>query len=265
MRMRGAVALWAVAVTTAAAVACGSNGATSSSSSGGSSGTSGSSGDDQSDDGGTTLPDGGKAPPPPPPPVDAGWDGHFTGPLGCTAPATFMNNSSGSCGAERWSIKTGADTAASGIDLLPTLTTIMSLSTLPTQSSFPATTRIKPTEATAFALKDVRLAYVRLEDDSDYHIVLASPVGQTMITEIPYPGNCTSGSTWQCELTRTRAALEAHVVPQLNVGKTVNFTVSVIGVGFFDPEHGQFGALPNGVELHPLLAMCFGAGCDPTE
>jgi hypothetical protein len=254
------------ALGTAAFVACGSGpnqtiyvDGTSSGSSGSSSG-----GPDAGDaggpiaDGGTdgpiTLPDGGK-----------GWDGTFKGPLSCSTPGSYAKNSSGSCGAERWSIKTGADSAAAGINLLPKLTGINDLAALPAKTFFPATTRISPVEQTVYALRDVRLTYYRLEDDSDYHIVLLSPTGTTMITEIPYPADCTTSSVWQCEISRARAAVDAQFLPQLNVGKSVNYTVSAIGVGFYDPEHGQFGALPNGIELHPLLAICFGAGCDPTQ
>ncbi len=265
--MRVALVL-AVSGAVAAFAACGSGDnktvIVQGSSGGSSSGSSGSSGNDQGDggssggggdDGGPViLPDGGK-----------GWDGTFKGPLTCTTPGKYANNSAGGCGAERWSIKTGTDSAASGISLLPTLTDINTLAALPGQGFFPMTSRIKPTETTVFALRNVRLVYYRLEDDSDYHIVLLSPTGTQMITEIPYPGACTSGSAWQCLISRARANVDAQFLPQLNVGKSVNFTVSAIGVGFYDPEHGQFGSLPNGLELHPIIAICFGAGCDPTQ
>jgi len=33
----------------------------------------------------------------------------------------------------------------------------------------------------------------------------------------------------------------------------------VTGVGFFDFLHGQTGVAPNGIELHPLLDISFGA------
>jgi hypothetical protein len=152
------------------------------------------------------------------------------------------------------------------MNMLPTLTDINSIAALPAQTFFPATTRVKPLETTLYALRNVRLVYHRLESgDSDYHIVLLSPTGTQMITEIPYPGSCTSGSTWQCLISRARANIDAQFKPQLDVGHSVNYVVSAIGVGFYDPEHGQFGALPNGIELHPILAICFGAGCDPTQ
>jgi hypothetical protein len=33
---------------------------------------------------------------------------------------------------------------------------------------------------------------------------------------------------------------------------------SIVGVGFFDVIHGQRGVAPNGIELHPVLGICFG-------
>jgi hypothetical protein len=35
----------------------------------------------------------------------------------------------------------------------------------------------------------------------------------------------------------------------------------VRGVGFFDRIHGQTGIAPNGIELHPILGICFGQNC----
>jgi len=34
------------------------------------------------------------------------------------------------------------------------------------------------------------------------------------------------------------------------------------GVTFFDVVHGQLGVAPNGVELHPVVSMCFGESCE---
>jgi hypothetical protein len=37
----------------------------------------------------------------------------------------------------------------------------------------------------------------------------------------------------------------------------VSAKVRVTGVGFFDKIHGQTGAAPNGIELHPVLGIEF--------
>jgi hypothetical protein len=40
-------------------------------------------------------------------------------------------------------------------------------------------------------------------------------------------------------------------------------TATLSGVGFFDFKHSQNGVAPNGIELHPVTAICFGRGCAP--
>jgi hypothetical protein len=47
--------------------------------------------------------------------------------------------------------------------------------------------------------------------------------------------------------------------------REIDTTVSLIGVGFFDKPHGQSGRAPNAIELHPVLGICFGAGCEPSS
>ena len=36
---------------------------------------------------------------------------------------------------------------------------------------------------------------------------------------------------------------------------TLSGTVTLTGVGYFDPIHGQSGVAPNGIELHPVLSF----------
>jgi hypothetical protein len=196
------------------------------------------------------------------------WDGGFSGPLTCASPGNYAANCACACGVERWSIKTGSDSASGGVSLLPTLTTIGQLVSIAPPSPFPSsgTPRVSGAETTAFALKDVRLVFARLEDDSDYHLVLSDGTN-TMITEVPYP-KCVSGGPWGCLISRARAAVEANIGVSnlmLDMGHDHNVIVSVVGVGFWDPEHGQFGVAPNNLELHAILAICFGQGCDPTK
>lgn len=117
--------------------------------------------------------------------------------------------------------------------------------------------RETPTETTLFELKDVTLTEWLSESDSDYHLVLTQN-GVTMIAEIPAP-SCTTSSVWACFISRARAEFEAQ-----NLAKYPGLTVTVRGVGFFDFLHGQTGVAPNGIELHPVLQICFGQGCTPT-
>jgi hypothetical protein len=196
------------------------------------------------------------------------WNGTFSGPLTCTVPGNYdtSNSASGACGTQRWDVKTGTDSAATGVSLLPTLFTLPNMNLITQPSTLP-TARLAPTETTVYAMQDVSLTFARLEDDSDYHLVISDTAGHTMITEVPFPG-CVKSGPWQCLISRARASVEAGIGVsnlQLDQGHNHNFTVSIVGVGFFDPEHGQFGVAPNNLELHPVLAICFGKGCDPTK
>ncbi|MGZ3665590.1 MAG: hypothetical protein ACXVDA_14030, partial [Ktedonobacterales bacterium] len=96
-------------------------------------------------------------------------------------------SSTGSCGVERWSVKTGTDADAGLINLNSTTqTTIAYLASLPQPSSLPSNNRIQPTETTVYQLHDTLTLY-KLETDSDYHLVLDDGSGHTMIVEIPDP------------------------------------------------------------------------------
>jgi hypothetical protein len=202
-----------------------------------------------------------------PPPADTGggpWNGTFSGPITCPGTGSYATNWANTCGTLRWDIKTGTDSEASSISLLPTLTTIASLTSIPQQS--PYGSRVSPVETTIWALQNVNLIFARLEDDSDYHLGLSDGVN-TMIAEVPYPG-CVSGGPWSCFISRARAQVETNVGLSnlmLDMGHMQSFAVSLIGAGFWDTEHGQYLVAKNGIELHAVLAICFGVGCDPTK
>jgi hypothetical protein len=105
---------------------------------------------------------------------------------------------------------------------------------------------------TTYILKNVQVTAIKAETDSDTHFIL-SQNGTTMIAEVPYPGCVNNSSPFYCFITHARHASDS--------GSTT--TATVIGVGFFDVLHGQSGAPANGIELHPVLAMCFGQDCTP--
>jgi hypothetical protein len=167
--------------------------------------------------------------------------------------------SGGSCGTERWNIKTGTDSQAASVSLIPKPNTIATLVGLTAAGG--GNSRESPTETTLWELKDVTLSMIKLETDSDYHMVL-SDGSHTMIAEIPYP-TCTTGGAWTCFISRARSAVDA----KLTVSSSFQYpalTVTLRGVGFFDFLHGQTGVAPNGIELHAVLQICFGQGCTPS-
>ena len=171
--------------------------------------------------------------------------------------------SSGSCGVERWTIKTGSDAAVGQVNLTPVNTTIAALRGIAVPSGFgassPRFTYAGSPEIQAFHLSNVTLTQYKLESDSDYHLILQDASGNTMIAEIAYPG-CLTGSQWTTEVTASRNAFDAKYAVTTSF-QTAGDTVTVTGVGFFDVLHGQTGVAPNGIELHSILSICWGSNC----
>ncbi len=199
------------------------------------------------DDGGTSLDDGG-----------ALSDGQTGGAVTCPGPGNPVTTS-GSCGSERWNIKTGTDTQAPHLSLVPVPNTIAALVALPAAGG--GTSRELPTETTLYILQNVTLTELKLEIDRDYHLVISDGT-KTMIAEIPY-GACATGSPWLCFMSRARSEIDAKYTvtssPQYPAA-----VITVIGFGFFDTLHGQNGVAPNAIELHPVLQLCFGKDCTPS-
>jgi hypothetical protein len=97
-----------------------------------------------------------------------------------------------------------------------------------------------------------------MESDSDYHLDVKDATG-SMPVEIPYPG-CVSGGPLLNQIKAARAVFDAKYTAT-NLYQPANDTVTITGVGFFDVLHGQAYALPNGMELHAVLSICFGLDC----
>ena len=172
-------------------------------------------------------------------------------------------STTGSCGVERWSVKTGTDADANLINLQSiTQTTIATLVAQPAPSSLPSNNRIQPTETTVFQLH-ATLTEFKLENDSDYHLVLSDGASHTMIAEIPDPACVGSSSPLLSQIKSARSEFDARYTPTGSF-QTANVPVTVTGVGFFDFLHGQAGVAPNGIELHAVLDVQFGASGTPT-
>jgi hypothetical protein len=178
-------------------------------------------------------------------------------PMTCPGPGTPKHNG-GSCGSERWNIKTGTDSQAASISLAPQPNTIAALVALPAAGG--GTSRESPTETTVWELKNVVLTELKEESDSDYHLVISDGT-HTMIAEVPYPA-CATNSAWTCFISRARSEVDA----KYNVTTSPQYpsaTITLRGVGFFDFRHSQNGVAPNAIELHPVLEICFGKDCVP--
>src|SRR5260370_30780391 len=153
--------------------------------------------------------------------------------------------STGSCGKERWSVKTGTDPDASKVNLSPTASTIGALSALTAPSSIPLNARVAPTELQAVRLSNVTLLQYKLENDSDYHLDISDGTNQ-MITEIPDPGCVGSGSPFASSISAARAAFDKQ---HPNAGGSFTQsgeTVTLRRVPFFDFMHRHTRVAPNG-------------------
>jgi hypothetical protein len=187
----------------------------------------------------------------------------FTMLLGLAISMSIFSGSLGAqqhCGQERWSVKTGTDSDAGSVNLSsPQSATISQLIGLAPPSPIPPANRFAPTEKTVFVVNATLTDY-KLEGgakgDSDYHLVLQDDQGHTMIAEIPSPGCVGAGSLFAAQIANARAEFDGHFTATTSF-QTANVPVQVTGVGFFDFAHGQHGAAPNIIELHPILDITF--------
>jgi hypothetical protein len=167
-----------------------------------------------------------------------------------------MHCGSTACGVERWYVKVGMDSGARLVNTKAVVqTTIFHLRSLTPPSVLPSRSRVRPVETTVFSVS-AKLLRVKIEADSDYHLVLSDTGGRTMIAEIPSP-NCIGSSPFLPSIRYVRSKFTAAYHPT-DFWKRPNVAVQVTGVGFFDVIHGQSGAAPNGIELHSVLAIRFG-------
>jgi hypothetical protein len=179
---------------------------------------------------------GGQGPPAPPPPP----------PSAASAPR---------CGKERWSVKTLTDKNAGRVNFTPTATTVDALRALPA----PPVAHDSPRFPVEFATYQVpvRLRAIKLEKDSDVHLVVADPTNatHTMIVEFPNAAcvrKARPASRRRMARAR-RALLRSCGAANADSFRQLRGTATITGVAFFDVLHGQRGVAPNGIELHPVL------------
>lgn len=159
------------------------------------------------------------------------------------------------CGTERWQVKTLSDPDAPRVRLTPVATTVESLAALPRPRYLPPYGRAGRAETTIFCVEGW-LKDFTTEKDFDLHVILSglADTTTTIVAEIPdsrCSGACASG---YAELyAQARQAFENR----LKTWTTDTLRVRIMGVGFFDRPHGQYGAAPNLIELHPVLAIDF--------
>jgi len=164
----------------------------------------------------------------------------------------------------RWTVKTGHDEEVGKVSGIAQPTTIAALRAMkPPPNLSGDTTRLTyagSPEVPPWRLGDVALAGYKLESDGDYHLVLLDRDGNSLIAEIVDPRRVAEG--WKAQTIQARAVFDRHHSAR-STFQSAGETVTVSGVGFFDLIHGQLGVAPNGIELHAVLEICFGAECVP--
>src|SRR5437588_6834851 len=147
---------------------------------------------------------------------------------------------SAQCGVERWSVKTGTDADVGKVNLnSSTSTTIANMRAFTAPNPIPANNRVSPAETTVWVI-NATMTKFKLENDSDYHIVISDASGNTMITEIPMPSCVEASSPFLSGIQTARSKFDA----QFNVTttfQTVSVPVQIIDVGMFDFLIGQIG------------------------
>ena len=160
------------------------------------------------------------------------------------------------CGVERWPVKIGSDPGATLISLSTVSPiTIRQLTAFATPNTLPPSARATSAEQSVYAVTGMLTDY-KLEDDSDYHLVIRDRGGRSMIVEIPCSCCIPPASPFLAKIESARQMFDAHFTAS-NTFQTTNVPVVITGVGFFDFIHGQRGVAPNGIELHPVLDISF--------
>src|SRR5512146_590888 len=119
------------------------------------------------------------------------------------------NASTGSCGVERWSVKTGTDADVGLVNLSASQSNdIVTMRSWTAPNPIPANNRVAPYETTVWVL-DATLTEYKLENDSDYHLVIKDASGNTMIAEIPDPACVGAGSPFAADIQNARAQFDA--------------------------------------------------------
>jgi hypothetical protein len=157
------------------------------------------------------------------------------------------------CGVERWPVKTGTDADRGKVSNTVHSTSINSLASRPRPAHYPTNNRIPPAELHVWQVT-ARVTQYKEEADSDIHLVLKDSANRSMIAEIPAPNCVGSSSRWKANITNARSTW-THTYPLSTSWHYINRTVTIRGLGFFDPPHGQTGISRNGIELHPVIRV----------
>ena len=176
--------------------------------------------------------------------------------------STEIEKTTGCGGVERWAVKVFTDPLTNTINWTPKPTSVAHLVAISTPTPNANMPRYQAVEDSTYIVKCM-ITIKKDEADSDFHLVLSDGI-HTLIGEVPCP-NCTSvaASPKIAQFIMARN----WVVQNIGYGnKNVNIPpVTVTGVAFIDPPHGQTGAAPNNLELHSIIDIHYtSVGSAPT-
>ena len=160
------------------------------------------------------------------------------------------------CGVERQPVKTLTDAEAGAVRLEAQSSTVEALVGLEAPAYSERRSR-NDAEKTTYSLVADVIGFKLEEGDGDFHIVIAGESGATLVAEIPDP-NCSSGSAVEKQIAHVRDSfVQQFGQPIPGVFRKLHkpVRVKIVGIGFFDRVHGQRGVAPNGIELHPVIAV----------
>jgi len=158
-------------------------------------------------------------------------------------------------GVERWSEKVLVDALENTINFTPINTTVNNLVNLVTPTPSSSMPRYAGVEDKTYKFV-CNVTIKKSETDNDYHLVLSDGTN-TMIGEIPDPTcSAAASSAFVNQYLAGRNFVDTYIGPG-NVSNINIAPVEVYGVAFVDPPHGQTGAAPNNLEIHPILSIQF--------
>lgn len=160
-----------------------------------------------------------------------------------------------SCPYERGPVKEGSDSTRFKVATTVVSTTVNYLRGRAKPSSYPRTTRVGGAELHTYQVHAYLTQY-KIEADGDIHLVLKDASGRSMIAEIPLGSCVPSASRWKSSIATARL----RFVSTLHATSSWHYlhrAITLRGIGYFDPPHGQTGAAKNGLELHPVIGVSF--------
>ena len=184
---------------------------------------------------------------------------------------TSSGSSAVACGGEhRWDVKTLSDPDAGKVRFdtpkRHTIRFLLSRDDPGVGQHTPRDPDGKHVELTVYHLVGVRLVEALIEKDADIHLVISSRYAdEHMIVEFPnIVCKGAKDSDHMAEMKQARddfatlCGLESWANRTTRASrKLLSGTAAMLGVGFFDLEHGtpQLGVADNNIELHPVLAF----------